>query len=156
MTNSVIQKIRVQYPNLQPHSLQRSIVQLKQLLESPEYYESIIALLDIPAATMAFHDPTGVASWHIDVQTNTLTCWGNNAAASGASTVYTFPKTFARVPTVTATSGTEMGGGVYNHTVTVPVGTITTAQFAITGRQGTVTSGAYDFQWHATGEWSGA
>lgn len=71
-----------------------------------------------------FHDPTGVASWRI--VGNALECWGG-ASAGG---VITFPKTFARPPTVVTSGG-----------VTVSDKTATSCTL----------SGAGD--WHAIGQW---
>lgn len=155
MTENIISKVRIQYPNQNPVSLHRTLVQLKQLLESEEFYEAILAAAGASEPTTAgYHDPTGAASWHRDMSTGTLKCWGASSPGSGAATVITFPKPFAAAPAVLVTSGTSVSAGTDGVIVAASQSGITTTQFTVTAQQGTAVAGAYDFQWFAVGKWS--
>lgn len=41
MTDEIIKQVRIQYPTNDPHSLQRSVTQIKELLENPEFWEAV-------------------------------------------------------------------------------------------------------------------
>jgi hypothetical protein len=38
--DSIIQRVRIQYPTMDPVSLQRTLTQIKELLEDTEYYRA--------------------------------------------------------------------------------------------------------------------
>lgn len=46
MLDELLKRIRVQYPNLEPQSLHRSIVQLTLVLQDPEYYAALAGYLN--------------------------------------------------------------------------------------------------------------
>lgn len=112
-----------------------------------------ISPLTLAATIREFHDPARVGSWRIIGKT--LECWGR-IGGSSVRTV-TYPKTFARNPTVSNGHMTTTDQGAttaFSHQYYSQSATGFTArvQFITTGSIGD--SGAA-LDWHAIGEWDG-
>ena len=110
----------------------------------------------VPGGVEAFHDPSQLASWRLDRDTNTLECWGY-ASGNGATVV--FPKTFARNPSIQLTSDTGSTALAANDTrvensVNVSATGMTIQKRRIQGTASPEVIGGTTF-WRAIGEWDG-
>ena len=100
-----------------------------------------------------YHDPTGAGSWRI-IGT-TLECWGEETVSQiGDGAITTFPKTFARPPTVVATPKAKPGGQAVR-TLTIQEASTTQFEHWTTDSNGNTGDPLDRVTWHAIGEWDG-
>ena len=100
-----------------------------------------------------FHDPNGEYSWRI--MGRTLECWGEETVSQiGDGAITTFPKTFARPPTVVATPKAKPGGQAVR-TLTIQEASTTQFEHWTTDSNGNTGDPLDRVTWHAIGEWDG-